>query len=748
MKNILKHTMLIAALIFCFKISHGQISQGGTPYSFKSILKSTADKDTITLSKDILSFEMPKIREQVIDSIKQNNTLYKEHQFAYGFSVDIDVKSSATIDSLEVGLLYRLAIKSEGAKSLNLIFKKYRLPKGAKLYIYSKDQHNIIGAFTSNNNKHSERLPTFPVFGDEITVEYFEPYYTNFTGQLSIGEVNHDFIGVVSSEGKIEDDFGSSGDCQVDINCSEGNNWQTEKRAVCRIIKNGKTHCTGTLLNNTNYDGTPYFLTANHCISSQHEADDCIFIFNYESPSCGGGDGSTSQQIAGGTLRATRSESDFALLELSLKPLSTWSPHFAGWDNRNTSKNNVVGIHHPSGDVKKICVENNYILSTQYLGNIINNTYNHWEISDWDIGVTEGGSSGSALFDNNHRVIGQLHGGYAACSGTLDNNQADWYGKFSTSWDEGSSANRRLKDWLDPTNSDVTFLDGANACTDAVDEDLSLTHTVNSGVVEIQLTSKTITSTSHIKSGATVTYEAGQAITLKPGFKAETGSNFTARIKHFDCVPTCHPMSIDVIPNFFTPNGDGINDDLCYTVSNATSYEFWAYNRWGNLIHSSSGSVSGNKACVWDGTDGCNNCVYYVILTFYSDCEEISEAYNVHIFIVENKKMEELSGIMKMNSMYIENDTLINPLLERDFTNFDFEIFPNPTDGIFTIEVKSKEKKHYSFELINSTGEVLYRIESLSERRININKTEFPSGIYYVRLSNGECLITKKLIIQ
>ena len=163
MKKIIKQTVILGMLILVNNISFGQISQGGTPYSFKSRLKSTADKDTITLSKEISSIEMPKIRKQVIDSIKQKNLLFEEHQFAYGFNVNIDVKTSSTIDSLDVGLLHRLSIKSDGAKSINLIFKKYILPKGAKLFIYSKNHESIIGAFTSNNNKQSKRLPTLPV---------------------------------------------------------------------------------------------------------------------------------------------------------------------------------------------------------------------------------------------------------------------------------------------------------------------------------------------------------------------------------------------------------------------------------------------------------------------------------------------------------------------------------------------------------------------------------------------------------
>ena len=496
------------------------------------------------------------------------------------------------------------------------------------------------------------------------------------------------------------------------------------------------------MLNNTNNDGTPYFLTANHCISTQSEADDCICIFNYESSSCNGSDGSTSQSIAAGTLRATRQESDFVLLEFSHKPFSTYNPYYAGWDNSNTIKNNVVGIHHPSGDVKKICRENENIQSTAYSSGTINNTANHWRIPNWDVGVTEGGSSGSALFDNNHRVIGQLHGGAAACNGSSDNNLPDWYGKFSTSWDEGITANERLQNWLDPTNSGVIVLDGSNVCSQGIVEQLNLNHDVTSGIVEIQAATETITSTSTIKSGATVTYEAGQSIILSPGFIAETGSNFTAKTKEFNCVPGCYPISIDLLPNVFTPNGDGINDQLCYPVNNATSYEFEAYNRWGSKVFSSSGSVIGNQVCVWDGAGACAGCWYAVIITFRNECDEKSEAYGVTTF--GNTK----STLKATTNTDSKNELLLNITNENVSQKLDFAIYPNPNSGVFSIDIKTDALTTYSLEIINSTGLSIYRINQLKETKVNISKSSLKSGVYFIRVNNGESVVTKKMIVQ
>ena len=59
-----------------------------------------------------------------------------------------------------------------------------------------------------------------------------------------------------------------------------------------------------------------------------------------------------------------------------------------------------------------------------------------WYMDAWDEGVTEPGSSGSPLFDQNGRIIGQLYGGSAACQGTSANGY-DYYGRLGVSWGLG-----------------------------------------------------------------------------------------------------------------------------------------------------------------------------------------------------------------------------------------------------------------------------------------------------------------------
>ncbi|MFH2096406.1 MAG: PKD domain-containing protein, partial [Bacteroidota bacterium] len=181
---------------------------------------------------------------------------------------------------------------------------------------------------------------------------------------------------------------------------------------------------------------------------------------------------SSIPSVSGCTLRATTTALDFCLVEMSAMPDQVdCEPYWCGWNNSATPAANTTGIHHPMGDVKKICVDNDPPAIGNYGSGYDANS--HWHIAEWDAGVTEGGSSGSALFDENHRVVGDLTGGQAACGYVFN----DYYARFDRSWDDYTPTDQQLKYWLDPTNSGVTTLDGFDFYNSGVTANFSGTPT-------------------------------------------------------------------------------------------------------------------------------------------------------------------------------------------------------------------------------------------------------------------------------
>lgn len=382
---------------------------------------------------------------------------YKEVplRIAQVFNVDIDVLEDAFRFQDEYGMdNYLLKLDVVGAKAVGLILSEFHIPNGAELYVFNSDLSSVNGAITSINNNERNRMQITPVKGEEVFVLYKEPTQAAFKGLVKIEIVTHVYRNLF----KNEKNFGDGGACNINVVCDDGNGFQDEARSVAMIVKeNGARICTGALVNNTSLDATQYFLTAEHCLPSDlADLGVWSFIFDYKSEDCSPSvNGLLGKTIFGAELKASSPSSDFALLELDQTIPSSYDVYYAGWTRSIFSPSSTKGIHHPHGDVMKISTDDDSPVLSSYIGESV---VNYWKVIDWDAGTTEGGSSGSPLFNPSGKIIGQLRGGQAACSNDLP----DYYGAFHKSWDIGSETDERLDNWLDPDNLDVSSLSGAN----------------------------------------------------------------------------------------------------------------------------------------------------------------------------------------------------------------------------------------------------------------------------------------------
>jgi hypothetical protein len=374
------------------------------------------------------------------------------YRFAIPNAVSITPDSFGIWEDAGSGMLvWRLRVRSEGAGSLNLGFTRYLMPDGGRLYLYAPGMSAWLRGFSAEDNADHGELWTPVLLSQETVVEVDIPAAARDRLELHLGSINAGYRGF----GTGKDGQGFSGSCNVDVVCPVADPWRAEVPSVARITIGGFTLCTGFMVNNTANDQKPLFMTANHCGLNSSNAGSLVAYWNYETSSCGGvPDGSLADNQSGSSFKAAYSPSDFTLVQLSRSPDPAWKVTFAGWDRTGADAQSATCIHHPAGDEKRISFEYQATQTTSYLGSTSPGDGTHVRVVDWDDGTTEGGSSGSPLFDQNHHVIGQLHGGYAACG----NNSSDWYGKFSVSWNGGGNSSTRLKDWLDPANTGAASL--------------------------------------------------------------------------------------------------------------------------------------------------------------------------------------------------------------------------------------------------------------------------------------------------
>lgn len=210
-------------------------------------------------------------------------------------------------------------------------------------------------------------------------------------------------------------------------------------------------YCSGALINNSKQDGAQYFLTANHCVF----ADVSYFIigFDYQFKYC--------QQesklhlkdkepepepklIQGLRLVASWDQTDFALLLVKERIPDSYNVYLAGVDPSPKLASNVYGIHHPSGDVKKISSYHGTLLPASW--NEAPKTF-HVQVPSWTFGVTERGSSGSPLFNQEGLIVGHLRGGQSSCEFPKG---YDLYGAVAWDWEGPEQEKEQLKYWLAP----------------------------------------------------------------------------------------------------------------------------------------------------------------------------------------------------------------------------------------------------------------------------------------------------------
>lgn len=445
-------------------IANGQVNQGGLPVSLLNPTIQTNSIKSIRLNTpnlDILRAE---------DNI--NDATKGKLRIGTLINSNIDFAHEAEHILLEDGRnLYRLAVHGKDAQALNFYFKNFEISDEDQFFIYNDKSKQVLGAYTSVNNTQINVFSTEFIYGESAILEYIQSPKNSKAPNFIIQDVGYAYRNVYSNE--VSRDFGDSDNCEVNANCSEGNNWTNQKKASVRILVRDSGSifwCSGTTINNERQDCTPYLITAEHCgqTASTNDLNQWIFYFQYEAPNCANpsSEGTlASKTVTGATLKAQSNDnggdtgSDLMLLELNSTIPNSYSPYFVGWSRANVAPTSGVSIHHPSGDIKKISTFTLPATSTSFGGTTPNT---HWSVL-WVAtanghGVTEPGSSGSGLFDQNGRLVGTLTGGAATCSNTLS---PDEYGKFSYHWtSNGTGANRQLKGWLDPDNIGITTLEG------------------------------------------------------------------------------------------------------------------------------------------------------------------------------------------------------------------------------------------------------------------------------------------------
>ncbi len=751
----MKRRFLFLSILLSVQLIHAQQGNGGNSHYFPKEGWKTIPQ---------ISYPTPDV-----DALRQEDLILDEQgeqpwRFGFNHPTLINSTSNGTwIQAKNGDLIWLVRIKCPEALTINLAFNQTEIPDGNELYVYNPDKTFILGKFTQNH-LYEGQLGTELVPGEEVIVEYYVPA-NHQKGNVQINKVTHGYRTAREFQEKA---FGSSGACNVNVNCPQGAPWAQERNGVVMLVSGSNGFCSGSLVNNTLNNGKPYVLTANHCYSNPAS---WIFRFQWQGAGCNNPASSPSfQSLSGAVLRSRNAPSDFCLVEITgglqggTVP-TAFTPYFNGWDNSGNIPTSAVGIHHPAGDIKKISFENNPLVSTSFGGSPANS---HWGVTGWDEGVTEGGSSGSPLFDQNHRIIGQLHGGASACGAPV---LSDEYGKISYSWTPANSdSTNQLKYWLDPNQSNATFVNGYDPsggvpvqvdpfvgavggvsgtfCGAIVSPTVSIS---NGGAVT--LTSLTINygydganNLTYNWSGSLAQWQSA-TITLPPASLGGGNHSFSASVSNPNTGVDENNLNNTQSSNFVVViNGQTVVMDLtldCY--GSETSWEL--QNASGTVLYTGNGyqdNTSGLNSVNWCLDYGCYS---YIINDSYGDglyglpfCQNSGSVEITYLG-------DSLTGISTDSSDFGDQAVLpfcVDQISLDELNMVALNVFPNPAQNILFL---SAQAHLTSYSILDLSGKTVLTQALENTLQTPVNIAFLSKGMYTVLVTvNNELTLVRKFI--
>jgi hypothetical protein len=756
----MKKKLALFSMLLCAAGIFAQQGDGGQPRSNK--LASSYK----TIDKHVYS-------EPDIEALRAEDALVEKNgsgpwRFGFNNATNLTLNNSGTWSTLPNGdRIWQVVLECTNALTVNLTLDQVSLPEGNELYVYNPDKSFILGKFTSYH-LYEGNLGTELVPGNTAVVEYYVPARNPISAaSLRIHTVTH---GYRTAGEFVEKAFGSSGNCNMNVNCADGASWVNQRNGALMLVSGSNGFCSGSLINNTQNDGKPYVLTANHCYSNPAT---WIFRFNWQAAGCSNpGASPTFQSLSGAVLRSRRTPSDFCLVEITGGLVNNTvpaicTPYFSGWDNSGTVPTSAVSIHHPSGDIKKISFDDNSLVISQGMGSTEANST--WTVQ-WDRNTTtEGGSSGSPIFDQNHRIIGQLWGGGASCSNL---SSPDYYGRVANSWaPAGSNSTNQLKFWLDPNSTGVTFIDGYDPAGPAAALDAGINSVAGvSGVI----CSGTVTPSVTIANSGT---SALTSATINYGFDGATNLtyNWTGNLAQYQTNTVTLPSATlssgnhtfkaivtnpnaatdenhlnDTILSSFNTNTTGETITLSLTMDCYGDETTWTLqNNAGTITYYSGGPYAQDNGGTTVTVPMCLTpaCFKFTLNDSYGDGMTSSGCPNGY-YTITNASGTIVSQLLAANANFGSsiNDTFCTSstagLGENDLQ---WTLYPNPAQTDVTVQIDASGEKR--IVLTSTTGQIVYQ-STTSENQVTIPVSNFAKGLYLVTIQTSAGTAIKQVVLN
>jgi hypothetical protein len=371
----------------------------------------------------------------------------------------------ATRATADGGWVWSAAVHSDGASGLRLKIRDFQLPQDTELYLFN-ETGSVAGPYTGSGPLGSGEFWSHLVPGETVYLQ-LRQYGPAMAAQSAQSSFQVEAVGYVGSQfgaaaGGAKSFCDYNARCIVNASCvSDAPAVDDARYAVAHMLFADGDYlyaCSGGLINNTDEDWTPYFMTANHCMSTDAVASTLEAFFRW-TVDCGAtcpfqwGTPTDAVAVLGASVVATNRVGDYTLLLLSGEsaPLGT---ALLGWTTEPVAFSDGASLYrisHPAAAPQAFSEHRVDTGASTCLG---------WGRGSWIysrdvVGATEGGSSGSPVVNSDGQMVGQLSGscGILAWLPCLSGLHATVDGAFASYFDE-------VAPWLDPASVCEDDLDG------------------------------------------------------------------------------------------------------------------------------------------------------------------------------------------------------------------------------------------------------------------------------------------------
>jgi hypothetical protein len=201
--------------------------------------------------------------------------------------------------------------------------------------------------------------------------------------------------------------------CTVNYSCDATSANQGPAHATVAVVVGNVIQCSGTLVNDTSGDGTPYVLTARHCENGMLGGGDpaaaaSVTVYWDAVSPCGAPLGSiyNGHTVTQSGATTVVEQQDAWLIQLDAPPAAS-DAYYAGWDATGGVFSGGYSVHHARGYDKQYVDWYGQPILQSVPGATLKLDYssNFWGVVN-AVGSVGAGASGGALFDPNNNVVG------------------------------------------------------------------------------------------------------------------------------------------------------------------------------------------------------------------------------------------------------------------------------------------------------------------------------------------------------